>query len=206
MTAPTANVHIEAGSTAAGTAPLKFTSGSLMTAPEAGAIEYNGTSLFFSPASTRYNIIMNGLGLGGGQTVIGGTAITDVLKLQGTSGNGTLTNAAIQMTVGSGGASAAMTILNNTNIGFGTGMTAPTANVHIEAGSTAAGTAPLKFTSGSLMTAPEAGAIEFLTDKLYFTQTTSTTRQVIAMGDTHITVGTTAPTSPATGDVWINTT
>ena len=31
-------------------------------------------------------------GLLGGQTAIGGTAITDILKLQGTSGNGTLTS------------------------------------------------------------------------------------------------------------------
>lgn len=52
--------------------------------------------------------------------------------------------------------------------------------ITIRPGTTAALTAPLKFTSGSLMTTPEAGAIEFLTDKLYFTQTTSTTRLTVA--------------------------
>ena len=44
--------------------------------------------------------------------------------------------------------------------------------ITVRAGTTCAGTAPIKLTSGSLMTTPEAGAIEFLTDALYFTQTT----------------------------------
>lgn len=52
--------------------------------------------------------------------------------------------------------------------------------ITIRPGTTAASTAPLKFTSGPLMSAPEAGAVEFLTDKLYFTQTTGTTRRTIA--------------------------
>ncbi len=55
--------------------------------------------------------------------------------------------------------------------------------VTIRAGTTAALTAPLKFTSGSLMTAAEAGAVEFVTDRLYYTQTTSTVRRVVAAFD-----------------------
>lgn len=51
--------------------------------------------------------------------------------------------------------------------------------VTIRAGTTAAGTAPIKLASGALMSTPEAGAIEFLTDGLYFTQTSSTERRVI---------------------------
>jgi hypothetical protein len=245
------NITLRPGTTTA--APITFSSGTNLSTVTAGTMEYNGTSLFFSPSTTRYNIIMNGLGLSGGQNVIGGTGATDILKLQGTSANGTLTNIAIQALVGNNGGSAAFTVLNNTNVGFGVGMTAPTANVHIEAGSIAAGSSPIKLTSGSLMTTPETGAFEFLTDRLYFTQTTSTTRKTIAAyddnsgatGDIHyrdsggnftrlaigstsgqimtvngglpawttvlsgaskITVSTTAPTSPATGDVWINTT
>jgi hypothetical protein len=65
--------------------------------------------------------------------------------------------------------------------------------ITIRPGTTSAGTAPLKFTSGSLMTTPEAGAVEFLTDKLYFTQTTSTTRKTVAVYD---------DTSGATGDMY----
>ena len=52
--------------------------------------------------------------------------------------------------------------------------------ITIRPGTTSAGTAPLKFSSGSLMTTPEAGAIEFLTDRLYFTATTGTVRKTIA--------------------------
>lgn len=55
-----------------------------------------------------------------------------------------------------------------------------TARLHLPAGSTAAASAPLKLTSGSLMTSPEAGAIEFLTNGLYYTQTTGPIRQQIA--------------------------
>lgn len=52
--------------------------------------------------------------------------------------------------------------------------------ITIRPGSNASGTAPIKLASGPLMTTPEAGAIEFLTDKLYLTQTTGAARKVIA--------------------------
>ena len=65
--------------------------------------------------------------------------------------------------------------------------------ITVRAGTTAAGTAPLKFTSGSLLTTPEAGAVEFLTDRAYLTQTTSTTRKVLAAFD---------DSSGATGDIY----
>lgn len=59
-------------------------------------------------------------GRSGGQTIIGGTGVTDVLKLQGTSENGTLTSPAIQALVGNNGATVAYTVLNNGNVGIGT--------------------------------------------------------------------------------------
>lgn len=65
--------------------------------------------------------------------------------------------------------------------------------ITVKAGTTAANTAPIKLTSGSLMTTPEAGAIEFLTDRYYVTQTTSATRKVVAAYD---------DTSGATGDMY----
>jgi hypothetical protein len=58
-------------------------------------------------------------GLAGGQTLIGGTEVADILKLQGTSGVGTPTSPAIQLLVGNNGATVAATILNNGNILFG---------------------------------------------------------------------------------------
>ena len=65
--------------------------------------------------------------------------------------------------------------------------------VTIRPGVATAGGAPLKFISGTLLTSPEAGAIEFVTDTLYFTQTTSTTRKTIAAYD---------DTSGAKGDIY----
>lgn len=52
----TAKVHIGAGAAAANGAPLKLTSGTSLTTPEAGAIEYDGTNFFASPSTTRYKI------------------------------------------------------------------------------------------------------------------------------------------------------
>ena len=67
--------------------------------------------------------------------------------------------------------------------------TTPTALLHLKAGTTAATTAPLKFTSGNLMTAAEAGAVEFLTDKAYLTITTGTSRKELALNDAALTAG-----------------
>lgn len=49
---PTAKVHIAAGTATASTAPLKFTAGTNLTVPEAGAVEWNGTDLFLTNSST----------------------------------------------------------------------------------------------------------------------------------------------------------
>jgi hypothetical protein len=80
---------------------------------------------------------------------------------------------------------------------FDTGTNNPVNGGHktvtIRPGTNAAGTAPLKFTSGPLLTTPEPGSIEFLTDRFYATQTTSATRKVIATFD---------DTFGATGDVY----
>lgn len=65
--------------------------------------------------------------------------------------------------------------------------------VTIRAGTATAGTAPLKFTTGTLLSTPEAGAVEFNTDTLYFTITTGTVRKKVAMYD---------DTSGATGDLY----
>lgn len=55
VTSPSALVHISAGTAAAGTAPLKLTSGTNLTTPEAGTIEYDGTNYYATPSNgTRY--------------------------------------------------------------------------------------------------------------------------------------------------------
>ena len=52
LTSATAAVHLPAGAAAATRAPLKFTSGTNLTTAEAGAMEYNGTNLFFTRTGT----------------------------------------------------------------------------------------------------------------------------------------------------------
>lgn len=58
-TNPTARLHLPAGTATANTEPLKFTSGTLLTTPEAGAVEYNGSNLYFTPSNTRYKILLD---------------------------------------------------------------------------------------------------------------------------------------------------
>lgn len=56
---PTAILHLKAGAAAASSAPLKFTSGTNQTTAEPGAVEYNGTNLFFTrTGTTRENVFV----------------------------------------------------------------------------------------------------------------------------------------------------
>jgi len=57
-TSATALIHLGAGTATASTAPLKFTSGTNLTTAENGAMEYNGTNLFFTrTGAVRENVI-----------------------------------------------------------------------------------------------------------------------------------------------------
>jgi len=51
--APTAQLHIGAGTAAAGTAPIKLTLGTLLTVPEAGVIEFDGTGIYHTAVNHR---------------------------------------------------------------------------------------------------------------------------------------------------------
>ena len=65
--------------------------------------------------------------------------------------------------------------------------------ITIRPGTSSVGNAPLKFSSGSLLITPEIGAVEFLDNRLYFTQTTGPVRKVFATFD---------DSSGATGDIY----
>lgn len=65
----------------------------------------------------------------------------------------------------------------------GIGVTAPTAMVHLKAGTATASTAPLKFTSGTNLTTAEAGALEFTTDDYFATITTGAARKAFVLDD-----------------------
>lgn len=76
---PTARLHLPAGAAAAGNAPLKLTTGTALTTPEDGAIEYHGSHLYFTIGSTRYQIDQQAGGSGwavtGTTTLTGGVTI-----------------------------------------------------------------------------------------------------------------------------------
>jgi hypothetical protein len=72
---------------------------------------------------------MSGILNHGNYAIIGGTGVNDILKLQGTTGNGTTANPAIQFLVGNNGGTTAVTILNNGRIGIN--KADPTAPLHI---------------------------------------------------------------------------
>jgi len=56
--APTARLHLPAGAAGAGNAPLKLTSGTNLTTPEAGAFEYDGTNLYFTTGTGRKTVTL----------------------------------------------------------------------------------------------------------------------------------------------------
>jgi hypothetical protein len=72
----------------------------------------------------------------------------------------------------------------DTSLGnVGIGITSPTSRLHLPAGTATAGTAPIKLTSGTLLTSPEVGAFEFLTDDIYFSITTGSARKKVVLDD-----------------------
>jgi hypothetical protein len=56
ISSPTARLHLPAGTATANTAPLKLTSGTNLTTPENGAVEYDGTNYFVTQGTTRFTL------------------------------------------------------------------------------------------------------------------------------------------------------
>ncbi|MHC1703188.1 MAG: beta strand repeat-containing protein [Tenuifilaceae bacterium] len=52
----TAQFHLGPGNAAVNNAPLKFTSGANLTAPESGAVEFDGTNYYATSGTTRYTL------------------------------------------------------------------------------------------------------------------------------------------------------
>lgn len=52
----TAKAHIGPGSATPGTSPLKFTAGTILSTPEDGAVEFDGSDLYFTENATRYKL------------------------------------------------------------------------------------------------------------------------------------------------------
>jgi hypothetical protein len=75
LKAPTAVLHLKAGTATASSAPLKFTSGINLTTPEDGAIEYNGTHFYGTIGTTRYQLDQQ-TGGGGSGTVTSASVVS----------------------------------------------------------------------------------------------------------------------------------
>lgn len=60
ITAPTARLHVAAGTASANTAPFKMVSGVVLSSVEDGAMEYDGLHIYFSIGATRYQLDQQG--------------------------------------------------------------------------------------------------------------------------------------------------
>lgn len=102
VTAPTASIHVRGGNSSAGGAPFKFTSGTNLTTPEAGTFEYDGTSFYATPGSTRLRKVLTDNSIpSNGQIPIGNGANYTNATL--TAGIGaTITNASGSITIAAG--------------------------------------------------------------------------------------------------------
>jgi trimeric autotransporter adhesin len=152
-TAPTAVLQLKAGTATANTAPLKFTSGPPTTTPELGAMHFiNGLLILDSSNTVRDTLATRSWARR--NIVAGGSSSSP----WATTGNN----------------------INNTNTGnVGIGVTAPTAALHLKAGTATASTAPLKFNSGPPTTTPELGAMHF-NNGLLMLDSSNTIRDTLA--------------------------
>jgi len=60
LTSASAYLHLKAGTATANTAPIKLNTGTALTTPEDGAIEYHGSHIYFTIGSTRYQLDQQG--------------------------------------------------------------------------------------------------------------------------------------------------
>lgn len=156
-TNPTAQLHLPAGATGATNAPLKFTSGALMTTPETGAVEYDGTNLYFTPVGTTRRVVP--LHTGSTAPAPGRINFTDTGGLLNNNANLLYSSANNSLAVG----------------------TATNANALLILGPSTSIKAPLRFDAGVVMTTPVTGSFEYDGTNLFFTRT-GTTRESIFTG------------------------
>lgn len=145
-----------------------------------GNINNNITNILVDDLNNQINLTTNLVTISNQLKIVGGTPGVGKVLTSDSAG------LASWQTSGAGfWTSSTTNNINNTNAaGVGIQVTNPTAYLHIKDGTTAF--APLKFTSGSLLAAPENGAVEYDGVNLYFT--VGTTRRIFPLGVTDTTV------------------
>jgi hypothetical protein len=152
----------------------------------AGAIQWSGGSklyeqsssgmrMLYQPNGDRFEVLTKS-----GAAFIAGfhgslSALTNSIRLYHAVAIGGAAGYAQSGTLPTGG----LVVLGS----VGCGTNAPTAVLHLKAGTATAGTAPLKFTSGVSLTTAEAGAMEFTTDDFFATITTGVARKAFVLDD-----------------------
>lgn len=121
---PTARLQLPAGAIGASSAPLKLGSGTVMTTAESGAIEYDGTNLFYSNSTPVRQRILS---FGAGATVnVGGVVFQNSTTAIGQSAAGT----AGQILTSSGASAPTWQASNGQSfLTSGTTYTTPSANL-----------------------------------------------------------------------------
>jgi hypothetical protein len=175
-----------------------LTAGTNLTAAAAGAFEYDGTNLYFTPGAGRQKVCYTDVAqtitgtftftadpvLGNTNSLRGTDSVatvrtiitmlgTDVVRFAPLTNAGGFTFTNIAGTVGA-------TFLPNTGVFFFGAATAPAHRIDIGAGTTAI--APIRIAAGTNLTTAVAGCFEYDGTDLFFTPT-GTTRQKFAYRD-----------------------
>lgn len=159
-------IKIDTISTGSSTDSILTTSNGLIKKIASDAL--GGSYSFSTGLTDASGTITNNLstGISGGQTVVGGTAGNENLTLSST------THASKGKIV------LGASVYDETSDQLGIGVSTPSAGLHLKAGTATAGTAPLKLTSGTLLTTPEAGAIEYDGTGYFFTDAAGVRRNL----------------------------
>ncbi|WP_409480206.1 tail fiber domain-containing protein [Pseudobdellovibrio sp. HCB154] len=122
VTSPTARLHLPAGT--ATTAAFKLTSSTLLTTPVSGAIEYDGTNLYYTDGTSTRKTLATGVGV---------TSSTIASALGYTPANSatvsTLQNTVASMAASQWTASGSTINFSSGNVGIGT--STPTQTLHV---------------------------------------------------------------------------
>jgi hypothetical protein len=87
----TGTLTLRAGTATAGTAPLYLTSGTNLTTAAAGAMEFDGTNLYFSPSTTRKTVAFTDSNITGTASNITASSNTSLTSLANLATVGTIT-------------------------------------------------------------------------------------------------------------------